>query len=231
LPFIILTAISFSASLVFAIEFSFSSPSSIAFNTSFSTSLSAETSDVYDVKIFVEESNTTTISEIYDGASWKNPFYYLKEKFPSQKEYLIRVVKNSQNPMQICARLRKTNSSSFSEKCNPIALIQGNSDGNNNQNSSSQNSSSANQQSQTNITTSNSTAQSSTPQSSDSGTNLQDNSSKKRIVLNAPKETEQQSKNSGDIFSTKEERTRLWLVYGFSFFCVFVIILLALRKL
>ena len=65
---------------VSALEFSFDSPSEVEEEKEFSVSIRGEyDGKSYDVKIFVyEESFSNTVSEIYDGSNWRNPFRYLK---------------------------------------------------------------------------------------------------------------------------------------------------------
>jgi len=119
------TAISFLFLLVIplasAISFDFNYPDSVTLNENFSVSIAATTSDVYDVKIFVQNNQTgVIISDIYNEG-WKNPYYYIKSVFPEQTTFSVKV-KNYSDDSAICARLRKTGSSSYSEKCGKISI-------------------------------------------------------------------------------------------------------------
>ncbi|MCX8158709.1 MAG: hypothetical protein N3D20_00205 [Candidatus Pacearchaeota archaeon] len=115
---ILIISINLSSSL----EFQFISPSSSIVNESFSVSISTSSSitNNYDVKIFIND-DSKEFSEIYYDGKWNNPFYYLKEVFPKTKEFKIKSY--YVGATNICARLRKTNSSSFSEVCNPITIL------------------------------------------------------------------------------------------------------------
>ena len=113
--FVFAFLVSFASSL----EFQLISPSSSNVNTSFSVSISSSVSDVYDVKLFVHD-DSKEFCEIYYDGKWNNPFYYLKGVFPQTTEYKVRAYYSGTT--KICARLRKTNSSSFTEVCNPITI-------------------------------------------------------------------------------------------------------------
>ena len=59
---------------------------------------------------------------------------------------------------------------------------------------------------------------------------------REKIVLNAPIQSEEVNEvenedNTGDIFVSKQERLRMWVIYSFLIFAVLLIILLALRRL
>jgi len=56
-------------------------------------------------------------------------------------------------------------------------------------------------------------------------TNKNEISQKEKILLNSP------GKNTESSLATKQEKMRLGIIYGFTFFCLVVIILLALKKL
>ena len=105
-----------------ALEFQLTSPESVNAKESFTVSIEASTSEKYDVKITVQDSNKKIISEIYNDG-WKNPYYYLKSIFSDQKEFKIRVTGNP-GKYDICARLRKTGKTSFTEQCKEINVNQ-----------------------------------------------------------------------------------------------------------
>src|SRR3989338_560791 len=89
----ILTAINFFSliPLSSALDFQFISQAEANAKESFQASINAETSDIYDVKIFVEDSNKKIVSEIYSDI-WKSGFYYLKSVFPEKKEFKVRII-------------------------------------------------------------------------------------------------------------------------------------------
>ena len=222
-----LTAISlvlFLIPLVSAIDFQLASPESFSLNESFDVSISASTSEIYDVKIFVHDESSKTLSEIYND-KWKNPYYYIKESFPSKTTYSIRVIETS-NSYEICARLRKTGKSNYDQVCNPISI----SDDKEIQDDSQENS--QNESSDVQIEEPKNTSEESPPEETSSTQDENplietENTSSKRIVLNSPKE----AKTSENTFVTKQEKLRLYAVYAFTFFCIIIIILLSLRKL
>jgi len=107
--------------LTSALEFNMSYPDPVTINEEFSIALSIDSPDTYDVKIFVKNSETgKTISEIFNS-DWKNPYYYLKEAFPEKTEFSVIVRDQSENAL-ICARLRKSGSTGYSEKCGIIKI-------------------------------------------------------------------------------------------------------------
>jgi len=87
-------AISLLASFSQALEISIDYPQEVKINEVFSVSIDADTSEIYDIKIFVHSSEDEEIkseeyiSEIFND-DWANPWYYLQDSFPSQKEYEV----------------------------------------------------------------------------------------------------------------------------------------------
>ncbi|MEM4271533.1 MAG: hypothetical protein QXD13_00340, partial [Candidatus Pacearchaeota archaeon] len=105
-----------------ALKFDFASPSIASIKENISISISATTSDVYDVKIMITDATKKIIfSEIYED-KWRNPYQYIQFAFPEKSDFLIRAIKFSEN-VQVCIRLRKSGSSSYSELCKPIIII------------------------------------------------------------------------------------------------------------
>lgn len=103
-----------------ALEFSFNSASSVKLNEEFKVKVFASTSEVFDVKIYVKDSNDKVISEIYDQ-SWKSSFYFVKESFPSRTEYSVRVTK-AYGSFDICVKLRKSGKTTTDEICSKIEV-------------------------------------------------------------------------------------------------------------
>lgn len=221
-----LTAISFSVfvflfciSLSSAITFQLNSPQNATQNVSFQVSLSAETSDVYDVKIFIYK-DSKSFSEIFNGSSWTNSYNYLLSRFPQIRDY--QVVSHFVGDTSICARLRKSESSSFTEVCQPIKITFSNKEENPNPAEEEQENQEDDEE---NITTPKYyTKEPDFIPETQVAQVSQDSSESDRIVLNSaqkPKET----------FISKQEKTRLYAVYAFTAFAIVIIILLALRKL
>jgi hypothetical protein len=206
-----------------ALDFTLNSPDSVNLNESFSVSITATTSDIYDVKIFVQDNSTKIIiSEIYNNG-WKNPFYYIKSIFPEKSEFELRAIDYSSNAA-LCARLRKTNSSSYSEKCNAISINQDLTveEKTNNINKTT---------TEENRTTIQEINKSSTPEAdfipagSPSQNQIEpiiEDKNQERIVLTPKKE---------EIFISNQEKIGLYAVYAFTFFALIIIILLSIRKL
>jgi hypothetical protein len=95
-------------------------PESVTENMPFEVTINFESSDTYDVKIFVHlEDKNNYISQVNDGGTWRSPRTYMKETFPSQQTYEVKIL-DFMGEAELCARLRKTGASSFSEVCQPI---------------------------------------------------------------------------------------------------------------
>lgn len=102
-----------------AAEFSFSYPPNIKVNESFTISIDAQ--GIYDVKIFVYEGDYSSfISELYDSG-WRSPFKYIKEAYPSKKDFDIRIVRYSSDA-GLCVQLREPGESSYIRECKGIII-------------------------------------------------------------------------------------------------------------
>lgn len=210
-----------------AVEFGvdFKSPASL--NESISVSISLTTSEVYDVKIFVEDSADKIISEIdYNG--WKNPYYYLKAVFPAQTSFTIRITEYSANA-NLCARLRKTNSTSYSEVCKPIQIVS-------QQSSSSNEEEPAPKQEQPKNTTRTITITSSAvsdfvPLSPSESQPSQQTQQEKEISSDSGNKVILNPQSEPAEYTTSQGNLRLIIVYTFLAFCIVLLILLMLRKL
>lgn len=93
----------------------------LAVGENMSVNITANDSATYDVKIFIHDANKTLLSEVYAG-KWKNPFYYLKEAYPTQSSFIIRATRNSEDAA-LCVRLRKTGTMNYQENCTPLVLM------------------------------------------------------------------------------------------------------------
>lgn len=195
-----------------ALDFGLDSPDEVKLNEEFTATINADTSDIYDVKIFVhtsEDQKITSdecISEIYNN-DWENPWYYLKESFPDKKQYKIRVISNSGN-QEICARLRKTGASAFDTKCNPIAIKDSEIK------EPEQTPEEPEKQSREKISFP-------SPEKTISPAATNDT----KLTLNSP------AQQTLKPLTTKQGKTRAYLAYSFTIFTIIIIILLALRKL
>ncbi len=205
--------------LVSSLDFSISYPDKVSLNETFSVIISAQTSDTYDVKIFVQDNTTNTIvSEIYNEA-WKNPFYYIKSAFPAKSEFSIRAVAEA-NEAELCVRMRKTGSSSYSERCGGIEIKES-------EESSSPDDSSTDDEIEINETIKEQEQESSAdfiPSTSNIVQNEQEISLSQDKIFLTPKNQQKE-------FTTNDEKIRLFAVYSFTAFAIILIILLALRKL
>jgi len=232
-----LTVISliFLISTVSALDFQLSSPSSANLDEQFKVSLNADTSETYDVKLFVQNQNKEILSEIY-GDGWKNSFYYLKSVFPQTSEFQVKITKFSENS-ELCARLRKSGKTSFDEKCAQISInnkeIEETSapkEVESKQETSSKpdiketekEDSSINKRESENIKVD-------MPEEEILNVPYQTISQKERIVLGANKETKEPIPNQ--VFKTKQSLLRNSITYSFIGLCIILIILLALNRL
>lgn len=243
---------------VSALKISLDSPSKAEINKEFKVSISADSTEKHDVKIFIHNSDDSKIerneyiSEIkYDA--WKDSYFYIKESFPKQTEYIIRAI-SSPGTRQICARLRKTGTSSYSTACNEIEIISSPSQKNSEEKFETQKIEKTTKQedftpqvySQTPTIQKNSeekfapksekiieqgdfnSQEFSQQQSSEKTDPLFLSSAKdEKIVLNSKKlEPKKES-----TFITKEGIKIKYIFYGFFGFCILIIVVLALKKL
>ncbi len=247
LCFMILTAINLAIFLQIAsaIDFQFNSPESAELNKKFSVSIISNISEIHDVKIFVQDQEKNTLSEIFNDG-WKSPFYYLKSAFPAKTEFEIQIIK-SEGSQQICARLRKPGKTSFDEKCNGILITKPSQTSLHTPiENTEQNTEESIQEPKEETETEQNTLQESIQEpkeetnspikKNDSQPQLeqinyqspQDENTNEKIMLN-PKPKEKLLKTQ--TITTKEGIKRDILVYAFVTFLMIVIILLALKKL
>ncbi len=229
-----------------ALEFQLISPPEANAKESFLASINAETSDTYDVKLFVENPAKKVVSEIYNDA-WKSGFYYIKSVFPEKKEFKIRIITDA-GSYQLCARLRKTGKTSFDEKCNPIKLNPAqNPDPDLKESKEKKSSSSKDKDSSKKENNNEENEESITPQINNIKNTTIENqpiksSSEKeqlsnpieekpeRIILNSKSQKSPELSESTP-FNTKYQTKQIYILYAFLAICIFIIILLALKKL
>ena len=225
---------------VSALDFNFSSPDEVEQNESFQVSISAETSLIWDVKIYINDAqNAGEYSETLVGEEWKNPYRFLDSVFPSQNLFTIRALQLGY--FNICASLRD---SSTYTKCNNITIIENSSPPdeepeeqtpeNTTQNDSQtaetddNNSDLEDEENSTGIVNKSSVQSVKSSASSTQTSSQEDN---EVIYLNKKPASDSISGSSISSFMTREEKVRLWMAYGFAGFCVLILLFVALRKL
>jgi hypothetical protein len=214
------------------------SPEEVKINEEFEVRIDADSSEVFDVKIFVHNSEGGIVtrdeytSEIYNDG-WKDPWYYLLEAFPSKKQYTI-IVPNKIAYQDICVKLRKTEEpDTIFKTCNEIRVVGlgGNVEKKTSEKVIEPDSEVLQQETQEMIDKKDEPSQ--------------ENVILEKIVLNPPqpdspvdpnKEIEANEPIINDQpkiieNTTKSGKIRTWITYSFIGFAVIIIILLALRKL
>ena len=220
---IALTAISLIClPLASSLELSFNYPKDVKINKEFTVSIEADSSEQYDVKVFVHKSKDDKIdrneyiSEIYNDG-WKDSYLYIKGSFPEQSNYKIRVT-SSPGQQEICARLRKTGSTSFSTQCERINVGEDEPEEEDAPKEAKKEIERAIIKEETD----------SSPKESTVQEFRQLSQNQERIVLGSkPLNAPTQNK----VIITPEGTKKKFLIYGFTGFCVLVLVLLSLRKL
>ena len=207
----IFTVINF-VQIVSSLEISIDAPESVEIGERFIVSIDAETTDTYDVKIFIHNSEdekisqSEYISEIY-GGKWQSSWNYVPEIFPKEKEFKL-IVLESPGDREICVKLRKTSTGTASQtKCVKLEVLS----------SSKQkeiNSELVSEEQEVKIEEEKSTV-----------VNLDSFSVKsEKISLN------QQEKDKIEV-TTKKSKSRDWIIYSLISFLVILVVLLTIRKL
>jgi len=212
--------------LTSALEFNMSYPDPVTINEEFSIALSIDSSDTYDVKIFVKNSETgKTISEIFN-IDWKNPYYYLKEAFPEKTEFSVIVRDQSENAL-ICARLRKSGSTGYSEKCGIIKINDAVLD-QSSEEASGEDNEGPPEEEETEPTTQEAeqiAIQDFVPSKEpEKDTSLEVSVESGPIRLNA-------KSSENKVFTTTDGKLRLFLAYSFTAFTILIVIFLIWKKL
>ena len=237
------------------IEFNY--PSEVELNQEFKTSIDFETNDTYGVKIFVHNSPDSKvtrdeyISDIYDleKNSWQDSWNYIPANYPKEKEYSLKVT-NSPGDRQICARVRKTGSSTSFSKCGSIKVAgvenapASNSNNansgdnqitaqNNNQNPAQTNAQNDinNNEEDNNVQNSKQSTQKNSVYNDLSYNEIVTESPEQKndiIYLNPTKSNE--SEQSVEL-TTKKGKTLFIMFYAFSFIGVLILVMLILKKL
>lgn len=201
--------------LTSALEFSLISPKEANLNEEFSVSIEIDSQETYDVKIYVTD-DVKAFSEIYNGNEWKSTHYYLLSALPEQEEF--KLLAHQEGETKICAKLRKQGSTPTEEKCNDIKIIQAE---------------------KTKETPKEETLKEESPNPEKTQTTNQESLVKQNLKIEEPRQPEkiilsspiESLKEEPQTYRTKQEKTRLGIIYGFSIFTIIIIVLLALRKL
>lgn len=227
----ILTVISFLilplASSAQSLNFTISCPNSVYAEdeVSFGIDVTAyNTSSTYDVKAYIND-DVLASSELYDftTSKWRSPQNYIIAAFPGHTEFKVK--SHFVGETKICVKLRKTSQTSYTEVCNNITVNPAKSPPKE-ENKSEENNSSQDDDSHNSHNSSGLNRSTSEPAPSPAS-NSSPASSPEKIVL-SPKKSLSVSE---DVFTTKNEKTRLAIVYGFTIICVVALIILALRLL
>ncbi len=216
--------------LASSIDFSMDSPEKVTNSEEFAVRIleEAENSEIYDVKIFVSN-NDKIVSQIYNDG-WKNSRYYIREVFPGKREFNIKILEEGN--FEICARLRKSGKTAFDEKCNKInveteKINEENTDEKDKVDNQDKNGVEEKKK-----------EEKETKQVVQSVENL----NLKKENIEERKELKEEKiekiilnrnlKNENDgVFLTNYGKRQEYIVYSFLAFCVFLIILLALKKI
>ena len=102
-----------------SIDFTIDSPSSVEKDNEFNVEISSGETAEHDVKIFIYK-DTKEFSEISIDDSWKSTHNYILSAFPSQK--LFKLISHYAGNTKVCARLRESGKSAFSEVCKDIEV-------------------------------------------------------------------------------------------------------------
>jgi hypothetical protein len=234
----ILTVISLYSSFSIALEISLDFPEKVKINEEFIVSIDADTLEIYDIKIFAHSSedkeikSNEYISEIFKE-DWSNPWFYLQGSFPSVKEYSIRVIK-SPGENEICARLRKPGTSSIYTECSALTILDETESKNEiteEEISDEPTDPELEQKELSKLNESNKkvTATQTTPEEAIKDKIVPISTKQinpEKIILNF-----QEIEPEIAEVTTKTQKKKLWILYGFLALCVIIIMLLALRKL
>ncbi len=115
--------------LVSALTITFSAPETVEIDEEFTVTISADSEEIHDVKIFVHTSEdekisrSEYISDIYHDGAWLDSWFYIKEAFPDEREYKIKIFESS-GEREICVRLRKTSTQTASIECQKIEVLE-----------------------------------------------------------------------------------------------------------
>ena len=209
--------------LISALELQLSAPDSVDMNEEFKASISADSEEIHDVKIFVEDADSKTISQIYNSNDWQSSYYYVKEAFPAQLEFNLKITKAGN--WDICARLRKGSQAS-APVCKPIVANQVEEEPEEEQEEKQEtkNSKDEEEDEKEDVKVKPLKEEKIAPQQ------VQLNSTpelvQEKIVLKA-----KPSQKISQVYETKQQSFRNWILYGFIALCIAIIVLLSFKRL
>ncbi len=213
------------ASFANALDFSLEAPPQVHIGEEFNVTISAETQDTYDVKIFVYIGELTSrpnyVSEIYDEADWRNPHNYVVGVYPARKTFQLRV-SEYEGAAELCARLRRTGATSYSQTCLPIESSQSAASTINNQSNKNATGEPPNQS----IAQQNLSEKPSFVPANWAPTIEQPVLQPEKIVLNSNVNIS----STKPIYRGAEAILRKWMFIGFALFSLTLVILISLRR-
>ena len=211
------------------------SPDETEVNEEFTVSIDADASETHDVKIFVHDSEGGTVtrdeytSEILNGEEWADPWFYLLGAFPGKKSYKIKVVKDVLGWQNICVKLRNAETEKIFTTCNEIEIIAKESKQEETEKQEEQEEAENQEEEEpTKEIESDSQEPVFEQEVPEEEKLLAGGSQQEEKIILAPKLGEEEPFPE---ISTKDEKVRTWITYFFIGLCVFIIVLLALRKL
>lgn len=211
-----------SLSLIFLLQFAaalnidFESPSEIGIDEEFTVKIEADSTETFDVKIFVHTSEDKKISrgeyssEIM-ADDWQSSWNYINEAFPEEKTYKVKVVE-SPGERTICVRLRKSDTKTTNIECKTIEVIEP-------EQIKEESTEEIEEEPIENLELEKAEVEEQVPEKI--------SYQNEKIILIS----ESQSNSKQETHTTKTGFFRYWLIYGFTGLCVLIIILFSLRRL
>lgn len=223
------------APISIAADLQISAPSEVNINENFTVKILSDVTDKSDVKIYVQDSESKIVSEIFSSA-WKSSFYYLLSAFPEYSQYTLHVKKSSGN-FTLCAKLRKTGSKSIiSSPCVPFLVKETSvADKDSPPAEETQVSNNRTRQEERSLASEQSALSSDEVQESavlplqNELTQIKNNSpleKNEKIILNSPLNS-----NSLEEYITPAEKSKLVISYAFSVLVILILILILKRKI
>lgn len=201
-------------SLSSALDFDFQYPADINAEEEFEVNIISETSENYDVKIYVFD-DTQEYSEIYDFTRWRSPFNYIPESFPTERVY--RLISHYAGESEICVKLRKSSDQeNVSQSCKPIKVTQLDIP----ENESLETEEEPEEQ-----------APESRPRKEPAENIVEPLPAFKTQAADIDEVVILNPRVEEPIFMTQEQKFRLWILYAFTFLCLIIIIFLSFRVL
>ena len=211
--------------IVVSLNFTLNSPEKVQQNQEFTVSIQSDTAETNDIKIYVEDPSASpkTISEIQNIDEWQNSYFYLKQIFPQQTEFKLKVKK--QGDWQICARLRAKSPSQ--PVCNTISVIQSENVGGQEEAEKVEKTKKEDKQKNKDqeVKTTQVQPSNQVPVQTSNYEKISQPVKTEKILLNPP------NNSTALTYTSKKERTIQWVSLSFTGLTIIIVILLALRKL